>query len=118
MSSLGLWLMIIVISVIGVLTKMVYFEIGKGGREAVLEHVPRLEPERLKSLEERFMKSGSRLLLLSSIPGIGSAIAASAGLFRTPLLTFVVLVLVSNLIRNGLLILVFGGGVKLLRGGN
>lgn len=117
-SNLGLWFMVIVISAVGVLTKMVFFEIGKGGREAMLEHVPRLEPERLQSLEERYTRSGSRLLLLSSIPGIGSAIAASAGLFRTPLLTFILLVLISNLIRNGLLIFIFGGGVKLLTGGN
>lgn len=116
LGDFGLWSMVVIISLVGVLTKLVYFKIGKGGREAILEHIPKLEPERLESIEERFKNGGSPILLLSSIPGLGSAIAASAGLLHTPLLTFIVLVLISNLIRNGLVVIVFGQSVKLLSG--
>ena len=108
--------MVVIISVVGVLTKLVYFRIGTGGREAILEHIPSLEPERLESIEERYNQGGSGMLLLSSIPGLGSAIAASAGLFHTPLLTFIILVLISNLIRNLLVVFVFGQGVQYLSG--
>ena len=87
------------------------------GREAILDHIPNLEPERLESIEERFKESSEPMLLLSSIPGLGSAIAASAGLLHTPLLTFVVLVLISNLIRNGPVIAVFGQGIKSISDG-
>jgi membrane protein DedA with SNARE-associated domain len=117
LGDLGLWGMVVIISLVGVLTKLVYFKIGKEGREAILDHIPKLEPERLEDIEERFLNGGSRLLLLSSIPGLGSAIAASAGLLHTPLLTFILLVLISNLIRNSLVIVIFGQGVKLLSGG-
>jgi membrane protein DedA with SNARE-associated domain len=117
LGDFGLWSMVVLISLVGVLTKLVYFKIGNAGREAILDHIPKLEPERLESIEERFTDGGSRILLLSSIPGLGSAIAASAGLFHTPLLTFIVLVLISNLIRNGLVIFVFGQGVKFFSSG-
>ena len=114
LGDFGLWSMVVIISLVGVLTKLVYFSIGKGGREAILDHIPKLEPERLESIEERYANGGSRILLLSSIPGLGSAIAASAGLFHTPLLTFILLVFISNLMRNGLVLVVFGQGIKLL----
>lgn len=116
LGNFGLWAMVVVVSLVGVLTKLVYFRIGTGGREAVLDHIPSLELERLESIEQRFSQSGSGILLLSSIPGLGSAIAATAGLFRTPLLTFVLLVLISNLVRNSLVVFVIGQGVQLFSG--
>lgn len=118
LSDLGLWGMVIIISVVGVLTKLVYFKIGMGGRKAILEHIPKLEPERLAEIEERFQHGGARILLLSSIPAIGSAIAAAAGLLETPVPTFVILVFVSNLIRNGLVLFVFGQSIRFLTGGD
>lgn len=114
--NLGFWVTVLLISVVGVLTKLVYFRIGQGGREAILEHIPNLEHERLEAIEDRFDSGGSRVLLLASIPVLGSAIAASAGLFQTPLLTFVLLVLISNVIRNGLVIFVFDQGIQLVSG--
>ncbi|UCG24337.1 MAG: hypothetical protein JSW55_19825 [Chloroflexota bacterium] len=117
LGDLGLWAMVLVISVVGVFTKLVYFKIGQGGREAILEHIPKLDPEQLADVEDRYENGGSRVLLLSSIPAIGSAIAAAAGLLETPVPTFVVLVLISNLIRNGLVVFVFGQSIKLLSGG-
>lgn len=117
LGNLGLWGMVIIISLVDVLTKLVYFKIGEGGRDAILEHIPKLEPERLVEIEGRYASGGSRILLLSSIPAIGSAIAAAAGLLETPLLTFIVLVLISNLVRNTLVVFVFGQGIKLITGG-
>jgi len=115
--SVGLWIGVILISLVGVLTKLVYFKIGEEGRQAILEHVPRLEPEQLESIEKRFQEGGPGILLLSSIPGLGSAIAAAAGLLETPLAKFIVLVLISNLVRNFLLVVVVDQGVQLFSSG-
>jgi membrane protein YqaA with SNARE-associated domain len=117
LSDLGPWSLVIIISLIGLLTKLVYFKIGNGGREAILEHIPKLEPERLADIENRYENGGSSILLLSSVPAVGSAIAAAAGMLETPVITFVVLVLISNLVRNTLVVFVFGQGIKLLTGG-
>jgi hypothetical protein len=38
-------------------------------------------------------------------------------MLETPVITFVVLVLISNLVRNTLVVFVFGQGIKLLTGG-
>ena len=118
LSNLGLWGMVVIISLVGVLTKLVYFKIGKGGRAAILEHIPKLEPARLAEIEDRYEHGGSKILLLSSVPAIGSAIAAAAGLLETPVPTFIVLVFISNLVRNGLVVFVFGQGIKLLTDGD
>lgn len=116
LGNFGLWAIVLAISVVGVLAKLVYFRIGKGGREIILEHMPSLEQDKLASIEEHFERDRSVMLLLVSIPGLGSVIAATAGLLETPVVLFILLVLVSNLIRNGLVIVVFDQGIQLLSG--
>ena len=115
--AFGIWFIVVIISLLGVVAKLVYVGIGKGGRVAILEHVPKLETERLDEIQERYESGGARILLLSSIPGLGSAIAAVAGWLETPVPTFVVLVFISNLIRNGLLVVVLEKGISLVSGG-
>ena len=100
--------MVFIVSLVGVVTKLVYYNVGKLGKDAVLEHIPRMTPENWESLEANYKKRGSVMLLLASIPVIGSATAAGAGAFETRIGTFVVLVFISNLIRNWLLIFVLG----------
>jgi len=116
LDNLGLWFVVILISLIGVLNKLLYFKIGEEGRQAIAEHIPRLEPEQLESVERRYQEGGSRLLLLSSIPALGSAIAAAAGLFETPLPRFVLLVFISSLVRNILILIVAHEGVQYFSG--
>jgi membrane protein YqaA with SNARE-associated domain len=109
-----MWTMILVVSLVGIFTKLAYYNVGKLGRDSALEHIPRITPERWESLEATYTKRGSVMLLLASIPIIGSAITAAAGAFETRLATFVILVLISNLIRNCLLVFVFGQTLALL----
>jgi membrane protein DedA with SNARE-associated domain len=103
-----MWIMVLIVSLVGVVTKLAYYNVGKRGRDSVLEHIPRITPERWESLETSYEKRGSIMLLLASIPIVGSAIAAAAGTFEARVGTFVILVLISNLIRNWLLVFVFG----------
>ena len=109
-----LWLMVLIISLVGVLTKLVYYRIGKQGSDAVMEHVPNMTPDKWVGVEERYQVYGSRALLLTSVPGLGSAIAAAAGIMNTRMGTFIILVLISNLIRNWLLVFVFGQTLSIL----
>ena len=109
-----MWIMVLIVSLVGVATKLAYYNIGKRGKDSVLEHIPRITPERWESLGASYEKRGSVMLLLASIPVIGSAIAAAAGAFEARVGMFVVLVLISNLIRNWLLVIVFGKTLALL----
>ena len=103
-----IWLMVFIVSLVGVVTKLAYYNVGKRGKDSALEHIPRITPERWESLEATYLKRGSLMLLLASIPIVGSAITAAAGAFQTRMVTFVILVLISNLVRNWILVFVFG----------
>jgi membrane protein YqaA with SNARE-associated domain len=109
-----LWFMVIVVSIVGVATKLVYYRIGSRGKDSVVDHVPRLTPERWEQVKEQYNHRGALALLLASIPVIGSALAAAAGVFSTSLGTFVILVLVSNLIRNWIIVFLFGQTISYL----
>lgn len=108
-----LWLMVLIVSIVGVGTKLVYYRIGNLGKESVVEHVPRLTSERWEQVKSHYYHRGAITLLLASIPVIGSAVAAAAGVFSTSIGKFVILVLVSNLIRNWVLIFIFGQTISL-----
>ncbi|HUS94064.1 MAG TPA: hypothetical protein VMZ24_02680 [Patescibacteria group bacterium] len=110
----SMWTMVIIVSLLGVFTKLAYYNIGKRGKDSALEHIPRVTPEQWERLEVGYQKRGSVILLLASIPVVGSAITAVAGAFETGMATFVILVLISNLIRNWLLVVVFGQTLALL----
>lgn len=111
------WLMVIIVSLLGVFNKLIYFGIGKQGRKAILEHVPRMTPEKWESIEQSYQDKGVVVLLLASIPIIGSALTAAAGAFGTSQATVIVLVLASNLIRNWLLAVILGQTLSLLPSG-
>lgn len=109
-----LWTVVLLISVIGVVSKLIYYQVGKRGSQAVTERVPQVTPERLGQLGDWFDRHGSRVLAISSVPGIGSALAATAGIARIKILIFVFWVFLSGLVRNWLLIIVFGQTLSLL----
>jgi membrane protein YqaA with SNARE-associated domain len=109
-----MWFMVFIVSLVGVGTKLVYYRIGSKGKDSVVEHVPKLTPERWEQVKVQYNQRGAAALLLTSIPVIGSALAAAAGVFSTSMGTFVILVLLSNLTRNWLLVLLFGQTISLL----
>ncbi len=112
----SMWTVVIIVSFLGVFTKLAYYNIGKLGKDSAVEHIPQVTPEQWQRLEEGYQKRGSVILLLASIPVVGSAITAVAGAFETGLATFVILVLISNLVRNWLLVVIFGQTLALFPG--
>lgn len=103
-----LWSVVILISLIGVVSKLVYYQVGRHGSKAVAERVPQVTPERLSLISGWFEKHGSRVLAISSVPGIGSALAAVAGIAGIRIIFFVVWVFFSGLVRNWLVVILFG----------
>ncbi|NOR88833.1 MAG: hypothetical protein GQ524_01120 [Anaerolineales bacterium] len=62
--------------------------------------------QRAKDLINR---GGAPAMLLTAIPGLGSALALTAGLARIQVLAFILFVFVAKLIRNALLLLSYAG---------
>ena len=108
------WLLVIVISIVGVISKSIYFFIGRGGKDKALEKTDKISPERWDELEERYKRSGSKALIFGSIPVVGPVLAAIAGAFHTHFLLLVFWVMLSGIIRNWILVLVFNATFSLL----
>jgi membrane protein DedA with SNARE-associated domain len=113
LSDPRLWSIIILLSLIGVVSKLVYYQVGKSGSQAVAKRVPQVTPERLGQISGWFDKHGSRVLAISSVPGIGSALAAVAGIAGIRIIFFVVWVFFSGLVRNWLVVILFGQTLSL-----
>lgn len=109
-----LWLVVLVISAVGVLTKLAYYSVGRKGKDTVIEHVPKLTPERFEDLNARYERTGPRILLFASVPGVGSALTAIAGVIGIRIATFIFWVAISTLIRNWFLLIVFGQAISVL----
>lgn len=108
-----LWAVILLISLIGVVSKLVYYQVGKSGSHAVAERVPQVTPDRLSQVSAWFDRHGSRVLAISSVPGIGSALATVAGIAGIRILVFVIWVFFSGLVRNWLVVIIFGQTLSL-----
>lgn len=109
-----MWIIVFIVSLLGVVTKYAYYKVGKLGKDSALEHIPRITPEQWDRMEATYQNRGSLMLLFAGIPVIGSGLAAAAGAFETRLGLFVILVMISNLIRNWLLVFVFGQALTVL----
>jgi membrane protein DedA with SNARE-associated domain len=65
------WLLVILLSVLGVVGNLALYKLGKQGLEAVITRFPRIDPGRFDRAGELFDTRGSWILLLSSLPGLG-----------------------------------------------
>jgi membrane protein DedA with SNARE-associated domain len=108
------WLLVLVISIVGVISKSIYYFIGREGKDKALEKTDKISPERWDELAERYEKGGSKTLIFGSIPVVGPVLAAIAGAFHTNFLLLVFWVMLSGIIRNWILVLVFNATLSLL----
>ena len=95
-----MWIIVFIVSLLCVVTKYAYYKVRMLGKNSALEHIPRITPEQRDRLEANYQNRGSFMLLFSSIPVIGSGLAAAIGAFETRLGLFVILVMISNQICN------------------
>lgn len=110
----SLWLVVLVWVAIGVLNKMIYYEAGGRSGKTALEKIHGYTEERADKYYAHYDRWGSPLLLLASIPVFGSVISVLAGVNGVAMIVFIALVVISNLVRNWLIIILSGWIAQLL----
>ena len=110
-----LGLIVLIWTAIGVVNKLLYYEAGERGGEGALESVHGLTPERADEFTHLYDRWGAPLLLLASVPVLGAVITVLGAVNGVNMLAFVVMVVISNLIRNWLIVLLVDGTVQLLQ---
>ena len=114
LTNTRLWLVVLAVTAFGLFEKLVYYQAGKRGGSAALNKVHGFTPERADQFNRIFERWGSLLRLLASVPVIGSVMTVISGISGVAMPVFIVFVVISNLIRNWLLVILSGGVVQLL----
>ena len=100
-----LWLIVIGLTAFGVADRLVFYYAGKRGGEEALERVHGYSPERIDQLHSLYKRWGSLLFLITAIPVIGSSLTVLCGMKGVSLPIFIILTLISYLVRNWLIVL-------------
>ena len=108
------WLIVLALTAIGLFNKLIYYEAGQRGGESALNKIHGYTQERADELHHLYDRWGSPLLLLASVPVIGSVTTVLAGADGVALPVLVVFVVISNLVRNWLIVILAGGIAQLL----
>jgi membrane protein DedA with SNARE-associated domain len=109
LTDLRLWFIVLAVSAFGVADKLVYYYAGKRHGKDALNEIHGFTPERVEKLHRLYARWGKSLLLLASVPVIGSAMTVLGGVGGVARNTFIVLVSISNLVRNWLIVILAGG---------
>jgi len=109
-----LWLVVLALTIFGVADRLVFYHAGKRGGKAALDKVHGYTPERADQLHSLYERWGSLLLLLTSVPVIGSSLTVLGGITGHSLPLFIVLAVISYLVRNWLIVLLSSGVVNWL----
>ena len=114
--ELWAWLVVILLSGLGVVGNLTLYKLGKEGLEAVVSRFPRIDPARWERAGELFETRGSWILLLSCLPGLGLLLSTAAGAVGIRLLAFVLWVGAAKVARNWLLLIVLVHIYRLVAG--
>jgi len=99
---------LVMIATIGnVLGSLITYAMGRLGSSAIHKKWLRMDEQKIERAESWFTRYGQPSLLLAWLPIVGDPLCLVAGLLRSPLLWFVVLVSVGKLARYTLLAGVF-----------
>ena len=114
--DIKMWLVVLVISVLGTVTTLAYYYLGKRGARAVQDRVPQITEERWDRAEHLYEEYGSKLLFLSALPVVGLLLHSAAGALGVGLAVYVIWVLLGRLVRNWVLFLLFEQALGLFVG--
>ena len=114
--DIKIWLVVLAFSVLGTVTTLAYYYLGKRGGKAVQDRVPQITEERWDRAEQLYEEYGSKLLFLSALPVVGVLLQSAAGALGVGLAVYVVWVLIGRLVRNWVLFLVFEQALGLFVG--
>jgi membrane protein DedA with SNARE-associated domain len=109
------WLVVLAFTIFGLANRLVFYQAGKRGGEDVLDRIHGYSPERVDNLHSLYDRWGSLLFLITSIPVIGSSLTVLCGMKGVSLPIFIVLAVISYLIRNWLIVLLSSGAVGLFQ---
>jgi membrane protein DedA with SNARE-associated domain len=115
LTNARLWVVVLIWVAIGVFNKLVYYEAGERGGKAALNKIHGYTPEKADKYDQLYERWGLPLLLLASVPVIGAVITVLGGVGRVAMPVFIVMVVISNLVRNWLIIILSGGVMQLLQ---
>ena len=103
------WFLVLLLSGVGVLVHYGQYKIGERGESAIQKHIGEDFADKLQRAKDLINRRGALAMLLTAIPGLGSALALTAGLARIHVLAFIVFVFIAKFIRNALLLLSYAG---------
>jgi len=90
------------------------YYIGRQGDDAVYAHTSRITPERIERLRVLYGRWGSRLLVFTAIPVLGTVLPIAAGVFGIQLRSVIFWVYLGKTVRNLLLVFLFGQALHTL----
>lgn len=90
-----------------VLGSLITYGMGRLGNEALHQRWLHISPSQIERAERWFGKFGQASLLLAWLPIVGDPICLAAGLLRSPLWIFLLLVSIGKLARYAVLALPF-----------
>ena len=108
-----LWLIVLGMTIFGVADRLVFYQAGKRGGKEALDKIHGHSPERVNDLHSLYDRWGSLLFLITSVPVIGSSLTVLCGMKGISLPIFIVLTVISYLVRNWLIVLLSSGVVRL-----
>ena len=100
------WLIVLLLSVLGVVGNLALYQVGKRGVDAIRERFPQVKDEQWLRIKRLYDEHGSLALLLSGVPVLGSLLTTAAGAFEVRLFSFVLFVFVAKLVRNWLIVVI------------
>jgi len=108
LNECGSALALVAIATVGtVLGSLITYAMGRLGNEAIHKKWLRISVDQTERAERWFGKYGKPSLLLAWLPIIGDPLCLAAGLMRTELVTFLLLVSIGKLARYSVLALPF-----------
>ncbi len=102
-----IWLLILTISALGALARLPNYYAGLRGKEMITTLYPRIKPETWERVLNTYKRLGPLPLLIASIPIIGTLLTISAGMAGINRTLFLISVVISKVIRNWILFLLF-----------
>jgi membrane protein YqaA with SNARE-associated domain len=79
--ELRLWVLVLFVSALGTSVSLIPYYLGQRGTKVIFERYPKLEGRPWQRLEAAFQKWGAFTLILSGIPGVGTALLVAGGAF-------------------------------------
>jgi len=90
------------------------YYIGRQGEVAVYAHTSRITPEQIERLRILYGRWGSRFLIFTAIPVLGTVLPITAGVFGVELRIVIFWVYLAKATRNLLLVFLFGQALRTL----